>query len=180
LTHFGRLAALALVAALTLAGCTSPDRASVVPDQVALPTPLGSFDASVERSIGALETALLASGERLGATGIAYRPSEPESLLRTPRALRRVELADPDDGFVVIYEAQSSSAALDRATELADYLASGFGQVNFAADTEFSVSTLEDTVIFTTWSRRRSDDPERAQAAFDAIATVGTPVAINK
>jgi hypothetical protein len=42
------------------------------------------------------------------------------------------------------------------------------------------VSTLDDTVIFTSWSRRRSDDPERAEAAFEAIATVGTPVEVAK
>jgi len=165
---------------LALAACASPDRPTVVPDQVELPTPLGSFDASVERSVAAVEAALLASGERLGMPAGAYRPSEPESLLQTPRVLRRVELADPDDGFVVIYEADSRGAALDQAAELADYLESGFGQTNFAADTQFSVSTFEDTVVFTTWSQRRSDDPERAEAAFEAIATVGTPVEINK
>ena len=71
-------------------------------------------------------------------------------------------------------------AALERAVELADYVASGFGQTNFPADTQFSVATFEDTVIFTTWSQRRSDDPERAEAAFDAIAGVGTPVEISK
>ena len=64
--------------------------------------------------------------------------------------------------------------------ELADYVASGFGQTNFPADTQFSVATLEDTVIFTTWSQRRSDDPERAEAAFEAIASVGTPLEISK
>ena len=55
------------------------------------------------------------------------------------------------------------------ADELAGYLGSGFGQTNFVADTQFSVSTLEDTIVFTTWSQRRSDDPERAEAAFDAF-----------
>ena len=81
---------------------------------------------------------------------------------------------------MVIYEAESIGRALELAQELADYVESGFGQTNFAADTQFAVSTLEDTVVFTTWSRRRSDDPERAEVAFDAIASVGTPVEIDK
>jgi hypothetical protein len=180
LTALLRLVAFALAATLALAACTSPDRPSVVPDQVELPTPMRSFDASVERTVEALEAALLASSERLGVPTGAYRPSEPASLLQTPRVIRRVELADPDDGFVVIYEAENRGAALERAAELADYVESGFGQTNFVADTQFSVSTLEDTVIFSTWSQRRSDDPERAQGAFDAIASVGTPIEISK
>ncbi len=175
-----RLATGALAAVLVLCACASPDRPSVVPDDVELPTPMRSYGASVQRSMAAIEAALLASGERLGEPVGAYRASEPGSLLQTPRVVRRVELADADDGYVVIYDTGSGGAALDRAAELADYVESGFGQTNFAADTQFSVSTFEDTVIFTTWSRRRSDDPERAQAAFDAIASVGSPVDVNK
>ncbi len=80
----------------------------------------------------------------------------------------------------VIYQAPSAGAAIELADDLAEYLESGFGQTNFAADTQFAVSLLGDTIVFTTWSQRRSDDPARAEAAFDAIATVGTPVEINK
>lgn len=178
--RFGRYAALAVAGMLALAACASPDRPSVVPDDVELPTPMRSFDASVQRTVAAVEAALIASGERLGLPAGAYRPSEPGSLLQTPRVVRRAELADADDGYVVIYATGSRGAALDHAAELADYIESGFGQTNFPADTQFSVSTLEDTVIFTSWSQRRSDDPERAEAAFDAIAAVGTPVEINK
>ena len=175
-----RLAALALGVSLVLAACTSPDRPSVQADDVALPTPLRTVDASVQRSISAVEAALAAVGERLVLPTGAYRPSEPKSLMELPRAIRRADLADPDDGFVVFYEASGSGAAIELAQDLVDYVESGFGQTNYAADTQFAVSTLADTIVFTTWSQRRSDDPGRAEAAFEAIASVGTPVEINK
>ena len=172
--------ALSLAAVLALAACTSPDRPSVQAEDIELPTPMRSFDASVARSVAAIEQALTAAGERLVLPTSGYRPSEPQSLLELPRTIRRVDLADPDDGFVVIYEAESSGGAIELAQDLADYVESGFGQTNYVADTQFAVGTLEDTIIFTTWSRRRSDDPERAEAAFEAIATVGTPLEIDK
>ncbi|MGD8485699.1 MAG: hypothetical protein PVH07_03585, partial [Chloroflexota bacterium] len=110
----------------------------------------------------------------------AYRPSEPEALLQVPRVVRRVVLADPDDGYVIVYEAASSGEAIRLADELADYVGSGFGQTNYVADTQFSVSVLADTIVFTTWSQRRSDDPERAEAVFEALGRVGSPVEVSK
>ncbi|MEX1296580.1 MAG: hypothetical protein AB1Z67_10445 [Candidatus Limnocylindrales bacterium] len=172
--------AVPLAAALVLAACTSTDRPSVQADEVALPTPMRSIDPSAQRSIAAVESALSAVGERLVLPTAAYRPSEPPALLQLPRTIRRVDLADPDDGYVVIYQAPGSGAAIELADDLADYLESGFGQTNYVADTQFAVSTLGDTIIFTTWSQRRSDDPDRAEAAFEAIAAVGSPVPIDK
>jgi len=80
----------------------------------------------------------------------------------------------------VIYEAPSRADAERLAGELADYLGSGFGMTNYVVDTQFAVSVLDDTIIFTTWSARSSDDPDRARAAFEAMAAVGEPVAVTK
>jgi hypothetical protein len=171
---------LAASVLLIVAGCTSLDRPTVQADEVPLPTPLQSFDASVSATIGQLQTAVTAAGSRLTEPQSAYRPSEPASLLQLPRVVMRADLADADDGFVVIYETEGTAAAVDRAAELADYLGSGFGQTNYVADTQFSVATLADTVIFTTWSQRRSADPDRARAVFDAVATVGETVEVLK
>jgi len=175
-----RLTLVALAAAFLLAACTSIDRPTIQTDEVPLPTPLRSFDASVAGTIGQLEAAVAAVGERLETPSGGYRPSEPESLLQMPRVIRRAQLADPDDAYVVIYETAGQGDAQEQAQVLADYLGSGFGQTNFPADTQFSVGVLDDTVIFTTRSSRRSDDPERAEAVFDAIAAVGEPVEVNK
>jgi hypothetical protein len=179
-TVLRRIMAVILPLPLAVAACTSVDRPTVQADEVALPTPLRTFDASVAGTLAALESAVAAVGERLEVPIAAYRPSEPEPLLELPRVIRRVGLADLDDGYVVVYEAPSRGEALHLADELAGYLGSGFGQTNFVPDSQFSVSTLEDTIVFTTWSRRRSDDPARAEAAFDALATVGTPVEVSK
>lgn len=175
-----RPALLALAAVLAVAACTSTDRPRVQPDEVPLPTPMRSFDAAVAATVAQLEAALAAIGVRLETPAGAYRPSEPGSLLQVPRVVRRAELADTDDGYIVIYRAADAGAARERAQELADYLGSGFGQSNFSADTQFSVSVLGETVIFTTWSSGRSDDPDRAEAVFDAVAGVGVPVEVNK
>jgi hypothetical protein len=175
-----RGAAVLLAAVLGVAACASPDRPTVQADEVPLPTPLRSYGTSVAVTLGALEAAVAGVGERLEVPARAFRPSEPEALLQTPRVVRRAALADLDDGYVVVYDAASVGEALRLADELADYLGSGFGQTNFVADTQFSVSTLEDTIIFTTWSQRSSDDPLRAEAVFEAMATVGSPVAVAK
>ena len=169
-----------LAASLGLVGCTSLERPTVQADALPLPTPLRSFGASLAAAAAAVEAAVSALGERLETPPGAYRPSEPDSLLQTPRIIRRADLADIDDGYVVIYQADGRAAAGQGAEELARYLESGFGQTNFAADTQFSVSTLEDTIIFTSWSSRRSDDPARAEAVFEAMASVGVPVEVSK
>ena len=56
----------------------------------------------------------------------------------------------------------------------------GIGFNNFAVDTQFSVRTVGGTIVFTTWSRRRSSEPDQAEAVFDAIATVGEEIEVFK
>ena len=84
-------------------------------DEVALPTPLQSFGSSVSAAIGQLQGAVTAVGSRLDRPLGAYRPSEPASLLQMPRVVMRADLADADDGYVVIYEAADDATALERA-----------------------------------------------------------------
>jgi hypothetical protein len=92
----------------------------------------------------------------------------------------RADLADPDDGFVVIYDLADADTAMDRAQDLATYLGSGFGQTNYPADAQFSVGVVGSTVVFTWWARRRASDPEKGEAVFDAIGTVGDRVDVLK
>lgn len=179
MTRWGGFVGTVLAALLVLAGCASTGRPTVQADEVPLPTPMRSLSAAMAGTVSQLQSAVAATGIRLATATGAYRPSEPGSLLQVPRVVLRADLADSDDGFVVVYEVADGSAR-QRAEELADYLASGFGQTNYPADTQFSVGLLDDSVIFTSWSSRRSDDPARAEAVFDAVAAVGEPIEVNK
>jgi hypothetical protein len=98
----------------------------------------------------------------------------------TPRAALRASLADPNEGFVIIYDLADAAEARTRADELADYLESGFGQSNFSADTRFSVAVVDDTLVFSWWSPSRSSDRESGEAVLDAIGSVGEPVEVAR
>jgi hypothetical protein len=167
--------AMALMVVL-VAGCASLDRPRAQGETVVLPTPMRSLDASVASSVASLEGAVSAVGSRLEVPDRPYRPSEPQALLQVPRAVLRADLADPDEGFVVVYRAVDQAGAMALAAELAAYLGSGLGLTNYPAGTRISVAVLGDTVLFTTWSPSRSADASRAEAVFDALASVGQPV----
>jgi hypothetical protein len=161
-----------------LLGCASLDRPRAQGDTVALPTPIASFDAAISQTVAALEEVVMAVGSRLEVPAGAYRASEPQSLLDVPRAVVRADLADPDEGYVVIYRAADAAGAASLAADLAAYLGTGLGLTNYPADTRFSVAVVGDTVVFTSWSAGRSSDRERGEAVFEALASVGQPVEV--
>jgi hypothetical protein len=171
---------VALATALLLAACASADRPSVQGDSVALPTPLQSYGPSLSATLDELRAAVAVVGHRLDVPLAAYRPSEPASLLQAPRVVLRADLADARDGHVVVYDAADAAEAQRWAADLAAHLGSGFGQTNFAVDTQFSVAVRDDSVILTTWSSGSSSDPGSAEAFFDAVASVGSPVEVVK
>lgn len=177
-----RLLVLPALAALVtvVAACTSLDRPRVQPDVVPMASPQRSIDAALTPTVDALRDALAATGERIDLTTSPYRPAEPASLVLVPRAVLRTELADADDGFVVVYQAADGASADQMATELASYLGSGFGQTNYPADTRFSVAVVGDSVVFTSFSAGRSSDAERAERAFEAVASVGRAIEVSK
>ena len=170
---------LLLVTAL-LAGCASLDRPRAQGETVVLPTPMSTFDAPVAETVDRLAAAVSAVGVRLEVPAGAYRPSEPASLLQLPRAVLRADLADPDEGFVVVYRAVDAREAAALAADLARYLGSGLGQTNYPADTRFGVAVLGQTIVFTAFSPGRSSDRDRGEAIFEALASVGEPVAVAR
>lgn len=175
-----RIGALVIAILFGAIACTSPDRPSVQPDVVALPAPLESPTVAMATTIARLQAAVASVPTRLIEPLALYRPSEPESLLQVPRIVLRADLADPDDGHVLVYGAPDATQAAAYAEDLALHVASGFGQTNFPVDAQFSVAVVEDTVVFTWRSRRTSTDPDQAVAVYDAIAGVGRSVEVRK
>jgi hypothetical protein len=95
-----------------------------------------------------------------------------------PRSAYQVRLSDPEGGVVLIYEFPTAEAARVGADELAGYLSSGPGKINFPGDTTFHVAHLGSTVIMSWYSPSRSADPEAARGAFDLVSTVGSEVPV--
>jgi hypothetical protein len=173
-------AVLAAIAALLLvSGCGGlfTARSDSGP---ALPTPQASLSTVMASAAAELTAALGVAGIPLFPPTTPARPSEPESLTQVPRAVLQAGVGDPNVGYVVIYELADANAATAAGAELAGYLGSGFGQTNFPVDTQFHVATLGSTVILTWWSREKAADDELAEAAFDAIGTVGVEIPVVK
>ena len=144
---------LALLTVALLTGCISPTQQ----DQgnqagPTLPTPMVSLSTEVQGTLSLIQQALTPVGLQLQPPTQPYRPSEPPGLVTAPRAIQRESLAEPDLGYVVVYELPDQQTASARARELAAYLASGFGQTNYPIDAQFAISQVGDTVVFTWWS----------------------------
>jgi hypothetical protein len=172
------VSAAVLTAGLLAFACTSPDRPTVQADAVPRPTPLSSYGTSIAATVAELAVAAASVGQQLRPPLAAFQTSEPPSLLQAPRVVLRADLADPEDGYVIVYDAADAAEARRWASDLARYLGSGFGQATFTPDTQFSVAVRDDAVIFTTWSAGRSSDPLRAEAVFGALAGVGEAVEV--
>lgn len=162
---------------VALAGCGG---AQVADTPAPLATPARSPGPALAGTIGRITDALAAAGFQVAPPVVPYRPSEPASLTQVGRSVLQVQGIGADSGFVVVYQLPGSVEAATRATELAGYLGSGFGQTNFPVDAQFSVAQLDSTVIMTWWSGERADDPARAQGAFDVVRTIGQPYPVLK
>jgi len=129
-------------------------------------------------AVVALRTALAPLGLQLSPVAEPVRPAEPAGFAAVPRVVYRIELADPDQGFVLLYDFPTSAAAASAAAQLAGFLSSGPGQAAYPVDAQFSVTQLGSAVAFTWWSAQRSSDPARAEAAFTAVSGVGQAVPV--
>ncbi len=171
------IAATVLLAALVM-GCGAGRQVADTPAPVA--TPVASPGQALAGTIARITDALTGAGYQVAPPVAPYRPSEPASLTQVGRSVLQVRDVGPELGYVVVYQLAGSAEAATRATELAAYLGSGFGQTNFPVDAQFSVAQLDSNVIMTWWSRERADDPERAQGAFDVVRAIGQPYPVVK
>jgi hypothetical protein len=170
-----RLRSLAGVALLgfVVAGCGVGASRS----PVALPAesvgPLATVSAAVGPVRAAIAAALAPFQLQLIDATRAFRPSETVRLTAAPRAIYQALLADdPDGGFIVVYEFRDAAAAVDAGNDLAGYLGTGAGRINFPLDAQHTIRQLGTTLIFYTWAPSTSPDPGSPKVA-EALATLG-------
>jgi hypothetical protein len=173
-------AARVALAAAIVAACGAGSSARPGDGAPPAPTPRTSLSAQMAGTAALLRAELATAGRRLAPAVVPYRPSEPGSFSGVPRAVLQADVGGPSEGLVVIYEFSGATTAAARGQEFADHLESGFGQTNYPLDAQFSLGQVGGTIVFTWWSRELSADPSTAEAAFDAIASVGVPIPVVK
>jgi hypothetical protein len=169
-----RLAALVAALAIAAGGCAGTPR-TTFPPTGSTPQPAGDATAATIRDVvGALAAAGLPASESLR----AYRPPEGPLLAAAPRTVLQATLPDdPSHGFVVIYALPTEALADAAARDMAAYIASNPGRVQFTPDAHFVLRVVRSTVVFFWWSPGASTD-QRTHLIEEALATLGTAVQV--
>lgn len=173
----GLLLAVLLLVAACGSGAPSPPTVRPSGGLAIVPAEAGLSPAEAS-AVVALRGALAPLGLQLSAVAQAVQPAEPVGFAAVPRVVYRIELADPDQGYVLLYDFPTAAAAAEGAVQLGTFLASGPGQASYPVDARFSVAQFGSAVVFTWWSAQRASDTARAEAAFGAVAGVGQPVPV--
>jgi hypothetical protein len=170
--------ALALGAALLLAGCGATD----VPGR-SLPVESVGPGMTVSPAVSQTRIELVrALGEHnlvLTDTQAPVRPAESPLLGAAPRAVYQVILPkDPTHGYIVIYEFPDEARAAAAAAEEQAYLATGPGRVQTPLGSVSIIRQVGSTVVFYEWLPEGSTD-DSAPGIQQALETVGVgfPVA---
>jgi hypothetical protein len=145
----------------------------VVPGVNASVAPAGSAAAMAHDQVA---LALQDAGFAVADPSVAYRPGETATLLGTPRRLLQAVIpADPNHGFIVIYEFTDANAADAAGREFSDWLHSGTGGIGYPQDARFVLRRMGSTLVFFTWSPAVSPDPEIGRLA-SVLESLGNPL----
>ena len=137
------------------------------------PGPSATVSSAVTQTRAAIAAALAASSLQLDDAKQPFRPAESRSLMSAPRAVYQVVLPqDPEGGYIVVYEFRDAAAAVDAGNELAGYLGTGAGRVQFPLDAQHTIRQLGTTLIFYSWAPSTSPDPGSPETAA-ALSTLG-------
>jgi hypothetical protein len=168
---------LALVAALSLAGCWGADIAAPPAPTGATAAP--SVSAAMAATRAQLTGTLHAAGISLVDAQDPYRPAESPALRAAPRVVLQAFLPnDPGQGRIVVYDLGDPQAAYQAGREMAAYLGSGPGRVQFAPDAKFALRLVGSTVVFSTWSAANAPDPAGGDRLMTLLQSVGITVPI--
>jgi hypothetical protein len=172
-------AVLSVLLSVSAACAGPPAGGPVVPDTTP-GRPMASLSPQVEAAAALLEQRLAAVGIGLAQSPVEYRPGEPAALQTAPRAVYRAALTEPEAGWVLIYDLGSADAAARAGDAFAAYLGSGVGQTNYPRDAQFTLTRIGAALVFSWWSRERSSDPSRAEAAFEALRGAGEEIEVRR
>jgi hypothetical protein len=176
----GRLRAVLLGgAALVLAGGCGSTGGSVTTYPPSTTGPARTVTPAVGQTRAALVTAL--AGEQLTLRDVAtpYRPAEGPLLANAARAVYQVILpADPDKGYIVVYEFLDPGRATEAAAEQQRYLETGPGKVQTPQGTVHIVRVVGSTVVVYEWLPENANDPS-APGIQRALETLGVGYPVN-
>lgn len=174
------LAAVALVV-VAIAACgrgpIGSTPASAAPSAAAPASPVATTASLATRA----EVARVLGARSIGVDDARapFQPPESARLQAAPRLVVQAFLPkDPLTGQIVIYELPSSGEASTAGADMAAWIASGAGRVNFTPDARFVLRQSASTLVFYTWSPDSLVDPAAAAGVADALSTIGTGVAI--
>lgn len=167
---------LLLVAALVVTACGAG--AGTIPVAPVAPSPTRAVSPSVTATTTAIGQVLSAAGLATAPAQVPFRPGESPMLAAAPREVVQAILpSDPVHGMIVIYDFPDAGAALAAGNEMAAYLKSGPGRVQFVPDSIHTLRQVGSTLVFFTWSPANSPDPRTADIA-SALDTLGTGIPI--
>ena len=117
--------------------------------------------------------ALATAGFQLTVPTNPVRPPESPRLAAAPRQVFQVALPDdPTHGYIVVYEFPDTATATIAGHEMATYLGTGPGKVQFPPDTSHVLRQVGTTLIFYSWSPANSPGPDTATIG-RALMSVG-------
>ena len=177
----GRAIVAALVVTVVISGCgigaSGATGRSFPAESVG---PSIATTGAVSEARAAIATALAAKSLQLEDPRVPFRPPEAARFAAAARAVYQVLLpADPDHGFISVYEFPDVPSAATAGQEQAAYVGSGPGRVLFPPDSRFVVRQLGTTIVFYAWSPSNSPDP-RAADIQPALESLGTAIPVPR
>ena len=162
-----------VVAVFLAAGCGIGASREVVTFPPASVGPAATVSPAVLQTRALIAAALAPLQIQLADAKTPFRPGESPRVAAAPRAVYQAVLpTDPGGGQIVVYEFRDTGAAVDAGNELAGYLGTGSGKVQFPVDVRFTIREIGTTLVFYTWAPSTSPDPGSPRVA-DALATLG-------
>ena len=170
------LGGLSVALAASLAGCGIAASTPAIPSPSTGPTPFVSGAATA--TAGQVEAVLKAANIVAGISPVPFRPAESPTLATAPRLVLKATLPKDDtQGFIVIYDFPDASHAYAAGSEMAAYLASGPGRIQFSPDAQHVIRQVGSTIVFYTWSPPEPPSPGAAAVA-TALGTLGLEIPI--